>query len=98
MNAPNRNGIRRQNIHVDRAGTQLGFEKRTVDALTFFLLLLLRIRRTGNEVVGGINRDKVAVEKLDDLGIGERTRSHGESAASATSDVHPAIVSEEKNR
>jgi hypothetical protein len=51
VNAAKRGGVWRQNIYVDAAGAELGFEKRSVDALALFLLFLLRIRRTGNEVV-----------------------------------------------
>src|SRR5438874_11187632 len=80
------------------AGAQLGFEKSAINALAFLLLFLLRLRRTGNEVVRGIDRDEVTIEKVDDLSIGERTRSQGEGAASAPAHVHPAIVGEEKDR
>jgi hypothetical protein len=83
---------------MDAAGAQLGLEKSAINAFAFFLFFLLRIGRARDEIIRRIYWDKVAVEQFDDLGIGERTRSQGEGAASAAADVHSAIVREKENR
>jgi hypothetical protein len=87
-----------EDINVNAAGRKFLFAPFSKKLLVSVFFVLRFGAAFAVIFIDRVNRDVTAVQKFDDIFIGERTRPHRKGSSSAPAEIHAAIVREDKQR